>query len=84
MNIRFQAVLIDKWTSNTLIVEFSSGGPYSVIWQGTFSSQARFMDFCGNSSIPDNLAIVDAWVPHNVSAAKLVIRLNESDLNATS
>jgi hypothetical protein len=42
------------------------------------------MDFCGNSSIPDNLAIVDAWVPHNVSAAKLVIRLNESDLNATS
>lgn len=51
-----------------------------VIWQASFLYGARFVDFCGNSSIPDNLAVIDAWVPHNLSSAVLRLRLNESEV----
>ena len=93
LNVRFQAVLIDKWVGNTLLLEASSAQSYlgglsapQIIWQESFDSQQRFTDFCGNSSIPDNLAVVDAWIPHNLSSAVLRIRLNESDttFNASS
>jgi hypothetical protein len=91
LNVRFQVVLIDKWNANTLLLELSSKESYTanvtsaqIIWQESFYSGLRFADFCGNSSIPDNLEVVDAWVPHNLSSAVLRIRLNESDslLNA--
>lgn len=87
MNIRFQAVLIDRWVGNTLLLEMGGAQSSSsniinpqVLWQGTFLSNLRFADFCGNSSIPDNLAVVDAWAAHNLSSAVLRIRLNESDI----
>jgi hypothetical protein len=83
LNVRFQAVLIDKWVGNTLLLEVSSSFPtsnnmsnISTAWHASFVSQMRFADFCGNSSIPDNLAVVDAWIPHNLSSAYLRIRLN--------
>lgn len=82
MNIRFQAVLIDKWVGNTLLLEvlssqnLTASSSLSVVWQGSYVSQMRFADFCGNSSIPDNLAIVDAWIPHNLSSTYFRIRMN--------
>lgn len=83
LNVRFQAVIIDKWIGNTLLLEVSSSLPTSTgtsnaatVWQATYVSQMRFVDFCGNSSIADNLATVDAWIPHNLSSAYIRIRLN--------
>jgi hypothetical protein len=82
MNIRFQAILIDKWVGDTLLLEVASSlisttsSSLSIAWQASFVAQMRFADFCGNSSIPDNLAIVDAWIPHNLSSTYLKIRMN--------
>jgi hypothetical protein len=84
-NIRFQAVLIDYWLSNTLLVEVDTIDSYNetiidntttIAWSGTFNSSQRYVDFCGNSSIPDNIAIIDTWFAHNLSSLKFNIRLN--------
>lgn len=94
INIRFQAVIIDRWFGNTLLLEMNTYESYNqtvmespqIIWNGTYVSGQRFLDFCGNSSYPDNLAVVDKYIPHNASSIKLRIRLLESDypFNATS
>ena len=88
INIRFQAILIDNWQNNSLVLELNQNGHYNPndllnpqqIWTGTFDSSLRFKDLCGNGSIPDNLVVVDAWVAHSSSLAKFQIRLQSSDL----
>jgi len=84
-NIRFQAVLIDNWQGNTLLVEVDTADSYNetamentttIAWSGSFNSSQRNADFCGNSSIPDNLAMIDSWFAHNLSSLKFRIRLN--------
>lgn len=85
LHVRFQAVLIDKWLGNTLLLELNneSASP-QILWQGSFTYTLRFADFCGNSSIPDNLAVADAYTAHSLSSAVLTIRLNESEVTNTS
>lgn len=84
INIRFHAVLIDQWIDNTLVVELNSYKNYfsdgvslpNLAWSGTFNTDQRFSDFCGNTHIFDNVAVVDAWIAHNSSLAKIRIRMN--------
>ena len=84
INIRFHAVLIDRWEANTLNLELNYYKNYwpnslslpQAIWSGTFSSSQRNHDFCGNPSIADNLVTVDAWAAHNHSLVKMQIRMN--------
>lgn len=86
-NIRFHVVLVDQAQNNTLLVEVNAQDSYTrdamesprVAWAARFNSSMRRVDFCGNASVPDNIAVVDAWTPHNLSSLKFRIRLNESD-----
>lgn len=50
-------------------------------WTASFNSSMRFKDFCGDSSIPDNLAVVDAWTKH--TDASVQISVSVSATNAT-
>jgi hypothetical protein len=84
INVRFQAIMIDMWNGNTLVVELNQNLNYlsssvsspQVIWNGTYDSTQRFSDFCGDATYMDNIDVVDAWAPHNSSLAKIQIRMN--------
>jgi hypothetical protein len=88
INIRFQAIIIDKWAGNTLVIELNQNLNYlsssilspKVIWNGTYNASQRFSDFCGDPTYFDNIDVVDAWAAHNSSLAKIQIRMNESDM----
>jgi hypothetical protein len=93
VNIRFQAVLIDDWRSNTLLVEASTMDSYNltptqnsttIVWSGSFNASQRNTDFCGNPNITDNLAVIDSWFSHNLSSLNFIVRLNQSQIIMSS
>lgn len=88
VNIKFQALLVDQWQDNTLLLELDTEENYDpnsiedprIIWSGTFDSSIRNYDLCGSTQFPDNIEVVHAWAAHRMSQLKIRIRLNESDL----
>jgi hypothetical protein len=87
INIRFQALIIDKWLGYTLLLELNQVKNYEPdsltlpqqLWAGKFNSSLRFWDFAGNTTIYDNMAVADGWGYHNSSLVKFQIRYNESE-----